>query len=96
MERDELNRLREAFERLYQLPEIDYQRNTVSISADDRPALLQRLQALWQTARAFMVEGKAKLNYSGGSDGFCQESLQWWQLHHLRMGNSPLFSRRPE
>lgn len=85
MERDELSRLREEFEQLYQQPDSSYSRNiylknTAQNSKSDRPGGLWRtLQNLWQRASALLTE-------DDNAEDFGQSNLTWWRIHHLRMG----------
>jgi hypothetical protein len=79
MERDELSRLREEFERLYRqrdLPTDLYASiDAIPDARSDRTGFLRTLQRLWRRASAFLME---EVNDSA------QGHLTWWQMHRLR------------
>jgi hypothetical protein len=82
MERDNLDRLRSEFERLYQ--QANFEPPQVSPKADRPEGWWQKLQRLWQKVSHFFTEE---------SDDSPQSDPLWWQIHSWRMGAyAPLFT----
>lgn len=84
MERDELSRLRAEFEQLYQQSDLVDSTTIAQHSKTDRTTGLWRtLQTFWQRASAFLTED---------TGDYGQNNLNWWRMHHLRMGGyNPAF-----